>query len=63
MYYILYRNQAFEDKYISVIKARSYEYAKRILVDKIHEEEKDVKIKDIHGSMFHKEFLIKMEAF
>ena len=56
MYFTLFKNQAYEDRYITVIKSRSYDLAKQILEEKVKEEGCEIKIKDIQGSMFHKNY-------
>ncbi len=54
--YTLYENKSAEDIYVSVVKARSFEFAKRILTDKIKEDQPEIKLKNIRGLMFHPEF-------
>ena len=59
MYYVLLNHDGSEDKFISVIKARSLEFAKKILEAKIKQKDEGQKIKNINGFMFHKGFLNK----
>ncbi len=56
MYFTLFKNKAYEDRYITVIKSRSYDLAKQILENRIKEEDCEIKIKDIQGAMFHKDY-------
>ena len=49
--YTLYKNKSAEDIYVSVVKARSFEFAKRILADKIKEDQPEIKLKNIRGLM------------
>jgi len=57
--YCLYRNDSNQIDYISVIKARSFESAKRFLRTKIKEDDATIKIKILQAEMFHKEYLFK----
>ena len=54
--YTLYKNHAAEDIYVSVIKARSFDFAKQILTLKLNEDKEDRLIKNIKGCMFHGNF-------
>lgn len=63
MYYTLVNIDKSESKYISVIKARSLDFAKRILESKIFESKNFLEIKNIQGYMFHRDFLNKDGSF
>ncbi len=63
MYYSLVDIDNSESKYISVIKARSLDFAKRILESKILESKNCLQIKNIQGYMFHRDFLNKDGSF
>jgi DNA invertase Pin-like site-specific DNA recombinase len=52
-----YKN-GYEKDFRTIIKARSYSIAKKILVIKSEEDNEDVEIKAVQGSMFHKHFKI-----
>ena len=54
--YSLFENKKEESTYISVIKARSFDLATEILFKKIKDESPFLKIKNIRGSMFHKNY-------
>tara|TARA_B100000085_G_scaffold221196_1_gene206099 strand:- start:4554 stop:4964 length:411 start_codon:yes stop_codon:yes gene_type:complete len=55
--YTLFKNKSAEDIFVSVVKSRSYEFAKKILIEKIKDDDPNIKIKNINGWMFHKNFL------
>jgi len=59
MYYEVVNLDKSETKYISVIKARSLMFAKRILEEKFNEDSDCSQIKSIQGFMFHSSFLQK----
>ena len=56
MTYTLYKNKSAEDVYVSIIKARSFSFAKEALEDKVKEDNPKIKIKNIRGLMFHPDF-------
>ncbi len=56
IYFTLYKNHAFEINYITVIKSRSFEFARDLLLLKLKETEPDLKVKNIRGYMFHKDY-------
>lgn len=45
-----------EEDYAVFIKAKSYELAKSILIQKIREDNPNIKVKSIQGAMFHKDY-------
>jgi hypothetical protein len=54
-----YTERQFDDTerdYVTFIKAKSYNLAKSILIQKIGEDNPDIKVKAIQGAMFHKTY-------
>ena len=56
IYFTIFKNHSFELNYVTVLKARSFEFAKDLLVLKLKEDEPDFKVKNIRGYMFHKDY-------
>lgn len=59
--YTLYSNKEFEEEFVSVIKSRSFDKASDILLDKVKKDNPKISIKNIRGSMFHKNFVFDRE--
>ena len=54
--YTLFKNKSAEDVFVSVVKSRSYDFAKSILIKKLGNDDPNMKVKNINGCMFHPNF-------
>ena len=59
IYFTLFKNLSYEENYVCVIKSRSYEFSKNLLISKIKEDMPDFKVKNIRGYMFHKDYMFE----
>ena len=59
IYFCEFQKGFFEKKYISIIKSRSYEYAKEILFKKLNSDSGNLSYKDLRGDIIHKDSTFK----
>ena len=60
--YTIFKNKSAEDIFVSVVKARSYDFAKSILTQKLKEDDPNINVKNINGWMFHSNFNFNRSA-